>query len=327
MKLMKALEVLNPHKMPADLKSEPNYGNDSIKVLCEHYGAAKEVNGVTHSAYIGPDQLALEWKVFKTSLHSHRLSKKPLLDIYEELLVGGELTPQIQTLYEIKAVVPFNTAMCERGFSRMKLIKSALRNRLYIETLDALLTIGLVGPDYVTVDSEGFFEEVVKVWEDSAQRNPKQARFGNQNAKKRRGHESKTELPTQASVGGDPQTASFQIDELADADEEAAENVLHSEGDTLALVGPFRTPTGYLVLSPHDFGNQVGNNNLKGKKIAYKFETEWEIGTFKHMYRGRKDEYKGFATVSFGRGCSMYLNITTDNYGVDKEWVVIKKHV
>ena len=43
----------------------------------------------------------------------------------------------------------------------MKLIKNALRNRLYIETLDALMSIRLLGEQYIlstegsTLDSEG----------------------------------------------------------------------------------------------------------------------------------------------------------------------------
>ena len=37
-------------------------------------------------------------------------------------------------------------------------------------------------------------------------------------------------------------------------------------------------------------------NGLKGKKIAYKFEIEWEVGTFKCMYKGKNSKYKGHAT-------------------------------
>ena len=57
--------------------------------------------------------------------------------------------------------------MCERGFSQMKLIKSALRNRLYIETLDALMTISLVGPDYVSNQDldDGIFKEALSEWQ------------------------------------------------------------------------------------------------------------------------------------------------------------------
>lgn len=54
---------------------------------------------------------------------------KSVQTVVEELLTTGELTENIETLFHIKLVLPYNTAMCERGFSRMKLIKSALRNR------------------------------------------------------------------------------------------------------------------------------------------------------------------------------------------------------
>ena len=51
------------------------------------------------------------------------------------------------------------------------------------------------------------------------------------------------------------------------------------------------------------------NNALKGKKIVYKFETEWEVGTFKCMYKRKNDKYKGHATVCFGRNCTIYLDL------------------
>ena len=91
----------------------------------------------------------------------------------EELLTEGDLLPHIKVLYQIKAIITYNTAMCERGFSRMKLIKDALRNRMYVETLNALMMIALVGPSYVEYGDDGFFEEAIKIWESNVQRNPK----------------------------------------------------------------------------------------------------------------------------------------------------------
>ena len=55
-----------------------------------------------------------------------------------EALDAGDFMKQIEVLYQVRAVFAYSTAICERGFSKMKLIKSYLRNRLYIETLDAL---------------------------------------------------------------------------------------------------------------------------------------------------------------------------------------------
>ena len=76
---------------------------------------------------------------------------------------------------------------------------------------------------------------------------------------------------------------------VADDDEDECEDV--ADCDT-CLVGSFKTPPGHLLQPPPE---QV-RNGLKGKKIAYKFEIEWEVGTFKCMYKGKNSKYKGHAT-------------------------------
>ena len=58
--------------------------------------------------------------------------------MYRHLIQKGLVSNQISVLVDIRLVQAMNTACCERGFSRMKLIKTASRNRLYVETLDAL---------------------------------------------------------------------------------------------------------------------------------------------------------------------------------------------
>ena len=64
---------------------------------------------------------------------------------------------------------------------------------------------------------------------------------------------------------------------------------------------------------------------MKGKKIAYKFEIEWKAGTFKGLDKGKKEEYKDHSTVCVGRNLSMYLKLGLGSYGVDADWVMIKK--
>ena len=99
----------------------------------------------------------------------------------------------------------------------MKLIKSALRNRLYVQTLDALMAISLVGEWYAggSMDNTKFFEEVLKHWEGESLRNPSQARWGNKCAKKSRVSDVWSLLPTQT-VGDEPVNGIESLDELAD---------------------------------------------------------------------------------------------------------------
>ena len=79
------------------------------------------------------------------------------------------------------------------------------------------------------------------------------------------------------------------------------------------------TPLGHLLQPPPE---QV-SNGLKGKKIAYKFEIEWEVGTFKCMHKGENSKYKG--ENSKYRNCTMYLDLELSKYGMGADWVIIKK--
>ena len=130
MEIMAALEVLNPKKMPADISKLNGYGDEAISILCKHYGTPQTIDDIVYPAYIDPRQLRLKWRAFKKTLHKYRGHTGSVEDIMEELLTGGNLLPHIEILYQVKTIIPYNTAMCERGFSRMKLIKDALRNRM-----------------------------------------------------------------------------------------------------------------------------------------------------------------------------------------------------
>ena len=72
------------------------------------------------------------------------------------------------------------------------------------------MMIGLVGPDYILSNdpeavqlADDFFATALDIWEADRSRNPKQARFGNKNAAKRRGHSVNTELPLRTNSAGD----------------------------------------------------------------------------------------------------------------------------
>ena len=54
------------------------------------------------------------------------------------------------TLLHIVSVLPVGSTTVERSFSRMKLIKTRLRNRLGEERLEMLMLIGMEGPEELT---------------------------------------------------------------------------------------------------------------------------------------------------------------------------------
>ena len=68
---------------------------------------------------------------------------------WEHIIQTGcmEHYPNVSILVCIKLTMATNTACCERGFSKMKIIKTYLRNRLHISTLDALMEVSMNGPE------------------------------------------------------------------------------------------------------------------------------------------------------------------------------------
>jgi hypothetical protein len=354
MEIFKAFEVFNPCKVPRDKDKFKKYGETEVAVLCEQYGKERMVDGVVHAPIVDPTQLKSQWKLFKHTMMKACDDGTTWKQLAEDSLCAKSLPSEIDTCFRIKLVLPYGTSMCERGFSRMKLIKSALRNRLYIETLDALMVLSLVGPSYVTWGDSQFFEEALSHWEKSKLRNPKKARFGNGNATKRRGHNARTQLPVQEDLGAPGESDCFDLDQLADDEEETQENifcetaptplveatataaepgltgptetapVLNETNDMSALVGRFKTPTGYIC---HDnFGSEVqvlmSNDELTGMCIAYKFESEWALGIHKGLYRGRKNEFQGHTIFYYNRE-TYYVSLDMCNYGPERDWVLL----
>ena len=170
MKILQAMEILNPQKMPEGANRLGGYGDAEIDVIINHYG---EASGGVAAAMDG-DALRRQWRLFKHTLHTYKQRGVAMRDAFAELLPPmakhGELPSEIEKLICLKLIMTLNTACCERGFSRMKLIKTYLRNRLYIETLDALMTIAMVGPEFVDLScaSDPTLADALVAWETSA---------------------------------------------------------------------------------------------------------------------------------------------------------------
>ena len=324
MKILQAMEILNPQKMPEGANRLGGYGNAEIDVIINYYG---EASGGVAAAMDG-DALRRQWRLFKHTLHTYKQRGVAMRDAFAELLPPvakhGELPSEIEKLICLKLIMTLNTACCERGFSRMKLIKTYLRNRLYIETLDALMTIALVGPEFVDLScaSDPTLADALVAWESECMRNPSQARFGNKcAAKKKVIKESRTELPVAPS--GDNCVEAAGLDELADADEEAEEADDHSGSIVDAHSTPFKTPR-YVVL--FNELESINEKDLKGQKIAYNFESGWDVGTFKKKYKGKSIAYQGTCQIYFASFKKNYHpKLEVCEYGPTKKWCLVKK--
>ena len=67
-------------------------------------------------------------------------------DVYDVVVSARRRFPVIADLLQLAATLPMSAAECERGFLAMNLMKTKLRNRLNIATLDDLLIVKCNGP-------------------------------------------------------------------------------------------------------------------------------------------------------------------------------------
>jgi hypothetical protein len=107
-----------------------------------------------------------EWKLYKACAAklSSDLKREDLWNILSQDLQNS--MPNLQDLIELYRILPLSTVECERGFSRMSLIKSDLRSRLSDFRLDTLMHISLNGTDNI----ERIIDELIVIWEQKKKR-------------------------------------------------------------------------------------------------------------------------------------------------------------
>lgn len=178
--------LLNPHAYPADDNSLSDFGWSSLDVVLDHYGKAE--GGVLNIR-----KTKDEWPAVRKWLHRFRGKKsKVAVDVYddevewdvmderptkkvtqerlvpvsamlEEFLNNEtlvELNPFFVILMIIFIVLTKDSSDCERGFSVMKRIKTAVRNRLGQAALEQLMYISINGPSLPEFD----FDIAVRVF-------------------------------------------------------------------------------------------------------------------------------------------------------------------
>ena len=86
---------------------------------------------------------------------------------------------------------------------------------------------------------------------------------------------------------------------------------------------PFKTP-GYVVL--FNELESINEKELKGQKIAYNFESGWDVGTFKKKYKGKSVAYQGTCQIYFASFKKNYHpKLEVCEYGPTKKWCLVKK--
>ena len=139
MPVIKAFEVFDPQKLSSDGHGdgEKVHGNDFISQLCNHYG-------------IDECTAQQEWESLRILLQEQEFKDKSATQVMKSLSSNQTLValyPTISRFAQIALTLPISNADVERGFSCMNRVKTDLRNRLTVSSLDTLLRISIEGPE------------------------------------------------------------------------------------------------------------------------------------------------------------------------------------
>ena len=175
--VLAALEIFDPTQMPVTRAEWDGqralYGLEEMHTLFSQFGMPRAVeNGAVMPAIVRRDRLDHEWEVCRERLwqswQDHLLLEPMLLaaeaakgasvsaaqrevrmaftdQVWKSIFQTG-MYPEVATLAKLWCIVCHSTVPCERGFSDMALIKTRLRNRLNVPTLDDLMQISSDGP-------------------------------------------------------------------------------------------------------------------------------------------------------------------------------------
>ena len=131
--------VLNYSKWPYEKTKLAAFGNEEIGRLVQHFSPVLTEKEV--------DAIPMQWMNFKNHLLQLRTSDPKV--VYRDLLV---LQPKniihVLPLIEIMLTHSMSTAIVERGFSHMNIIKGETRTLLGNETLNNLLELKINGPTF-----------------------------------------------------------------------------------------------------------------------------------------------------------------------------------
>ena len=126
------------------------YGECYISELSHHYG-------------IDDCSAQQEWAnfrlVMKNSGSDHSMEATDVMRMLALSKTYQTLYPLLSKFAQIALALPVSNADSERGFSGMNRVKTQLRNRLTVSSLDTLLRISIEGPDISQFD---FFSAVTK---------------------------------------------------------------------------------------------------------------------------------------------------------------------
>lgn len=165
--VVSAFSIFDPKKVPSlESPKFKDYGEDSLKVLIDHYGVDRLADTLDGEECSKPALISVdvcsEWKTFRQYLTKQ--AKEDAKSQIQELMTNEMLItmfPHLNILADVCLSIPVGTASVERSFSQMKMIKTRLRNRIGETSLSHLMKIAIESPQKLSDDD---LENIVSVW-------------------------------------------------------------------------------------------------------------------------------------------------------------------
>lgn len=153
--VLNAFMIFDPqsyrHVRSGNLES---FGKAEFKKIVTHFCAAKLENRLFDVDEALVDVLSREFTIMKKTLWTAGLDQHATFEsVWRGLDDSHRLVlPHMLKFVEVCFTVPMNSARAERGFSEHGIVKTKLRNRLRIVTLDALMRCTDMVSDYKDFD-------------------------------------------------------------------------------------------------------------------------------------------------------------------------------
>ena len=149
--IIHSFQVFDPTLLPKSTDETQKYGESYISELSHHYG-------------IDDCTAQQEWVnfrlVMKNTCSCRNMEATDVLRMLALNETYQTLYPILSKFAQIALALPVSNADSERGFSCMNRVKTQLRNRLTVSSLDTLLRISIEGPDISHFD----FSSAVTKW-------------------------------------------------------------------------------------------------------------------------------------------------------------------
>ncbi|KAJ8386336.1 hypothetical protein AAFF_G00174330 [Aldrovandia affinis] len=149
--------IFNHDSWPEDKEQLLDHGAEELAFLLEHFSTILRRNGAN------VDLAKEEFEALKMLISTTFMDKKSYLSLWELMMRKEPYCSDYKNilhLVHIMMVLPVSSAVCERGFSSQKRIKSDIRASLNIDTVEDLIRISIEGPSLEDFDAR----ESVKTW-------------------------------------------------------------------------------------------------------------------------------------------------------------------